>query len=278
MSADMEKKVDELQQWLKTQPQLPPKIGRGLLKRFLATNYGDLEAAKKLIQFNYKLRNKYDNIFLKRDPLSAETQEMLRVTDHLILPGRTPDNERLVLIRFEDCKPEKYNSTEAIKLCFLVMDCSMAIDSEINDGEILIFDLQGYTLKHLTRSSLGSLRVFLKFGQEAYVGRIKQIHVINAPSYMDRIMAVMKPFMKSEILKVIQFHSPGSDTPYEFFPRSLLPEEYGGNAGKLSDLRQYWIDKLKEKREELIDESRWKMNKGKTTSDIVDDLQKLEID
>ncbi|XP_075154595.1 alpha-tocopherol transfer protein isoform X2 [Haematobia irritans] len=274
MSADMEKKVDELQQWLKTQPQLPPKIDKGLLRRFLAAMDGDLEDAKKLMLRNFKLRNKHDNIFLKRDPMDSASQEILKVGDYLVLPETTPENYRVILLRLQDVNPEKFKFTDAVKVLFMIMDCRFAITDEIEDGEIVVFDMTGYTLKHLARTSLSSLRVFMKFAQEAHTGRVKQIHVINAASYLDKVLSVVKPFMSRELMQVLHTHLPNSDTPYKFIPRDLLPDEYGGKVGKMSDIRQHWMTKLKEMREYLMDDSRWKMN----NADIVDNLQNLEID
>lgn len=46
----------------------------------------------------------------------------------------------------------------------------------------------------------------------------------------------------------IQIHLPGSEKPYEYFPRDMLPEEYGGKAGKVEELHKYWNEKLVEKR------------------------------
>lgn len=41
---------------------------------------------------------------------------------------------------------------------------------------------------------------------------------------------------------------PNSETLYEYFPKDMLPEEYGGKAGPLQSLRDKWIRILKEKR------------------------------
>lgn len=39
----------------------------------------------------------------------------------------------------------------------------------------------------------------------------------------------------------MHFHTNTIEELYEFIPREILPEEYGGNAGKLDDLKeQFW--------------------------------------
>ena len=43
----------------------------------------------------------------------------------------------------------------------------------------------------------------------------------------------------------------------------MLPQEYGGQAGSLKGLKTYWLEKLKEKRDYLMDCNKWQMDKTK---------------
>lgn len=86
----------------------------------------------------------------------------------------------------------------------MMADCRFAVDEEDVDGEIPIFDMSGYSLRHLTKTVLSSLRIYMKFVQEAHPVRIKQIHVLNSPSYLDKVLTVIKPFIKSEVFKLVR--------------------------------------------------------------------------
>lgn len=144
----------------------------------------------------------------------------------------------------------QFNFTAGIKVFFMVADCRFATetDGRLSDGEIPIFDMAGYTLRHLTKTVLSSLRVYMKFVQEAHPVRLKEVHVLNCPTYLDKVLTVVKPFIKSEVFKLIHFHLPNADTPYKHFPRAMLPEEYGGSAGKMSHLKQQWMQLLQQHR------------------------------
>lgn len=39
--------------------------------------------------------------------------------------------------------------------------------------------------------------------QEAHPIRLKQIHVLNIPSFLDRCLALVRPFMKSEVASLV---------------------------------------------------------------------------
>lgn len=42
----------------------------------------------------------------------------------------------------------------------------------------------------------------------------------------------------------MHFHKPNSDTLYKFVPKDLLPNEYGGKAGEVSDIKADMQKKL----------------------------------
>lgn len=85
----------------------------------------------------------------------------------------------------------------------MMADSRFSVEHELCDCEVPIFDMNGYSLRHLTKTVLGVLRIYMKFVQEAHPVRIRQIHVINCPSYLDKVMMVAKPFIKGEVFKLV---------------------------------------------------------------------------
>ncbi|KAH8294540.1 hypothetical protein KR044_007736 [Drosophila immigrans] len=270
----------EFEKLIKAQPQLPHNISSTLLRRFLHTTRGDLAAAQRLLELNYAQRNKHAQIFIDRDPMDASSQQLLQVADLVPLPGLTPENNKLLFYRLIDFDADKFNFTASIKMFFMVADCRFATETDcrLSDGEIPIFDMAGYTLRHLTKTALSSLRVYMKFVQEAHPVRLREIHVLNCPSYLDKVLTVVKPFIKSEVFKLIHFHLPDADTPYKHFPRAMMPHEYGGQAGKMSDLKQHWVQLLQQQREYLMDAGNWRLNKCSSKKTPTQSLKTLEID
>lgn len=53
---------------------------------------------------------------------------------------------------------------------------------------------------------------------------------------MDKILALMRPFMKKELMDVLQLHTT-LDTFDKYVPREMMPLECGGKAGPLKDLQ-----------------------------------------
>lgn len=70
--------------------------------------------------------------------------------------------------------------------------------------------------------------------------RLKGLHFLNTVSFMDKILALMKPFMKKELMDVLYLHS-SVDTFTKFVPLELLPNECGGKAGGLLELKSIFL-------------------------------------
>ena len=73
-----------------------------------------------------------------------------------------------------------------------------------SDGYVAIFDMKGTSFGHLFRTSPLALKRFLYYVQEGIPARLKRLHYMNLVSFMDKIMALMKPFMKKELYDIVR--------------------------------------------------------------------------
>jgi hypothetical protein len=64
---------------------------------------------------------------------------------------------------------------------------------------------------------------------------------------MDRMMSMMKPFMKKEVIETIKFHT-SLETLYDTLPRDILPNEFGGTLGNIDDFHESFVKVLESKR------------------------------
>lgn len=65
--------------------------------------------------------------------------------------------------------------------------------------------------------------------------KLKEVHVVNAHPLVDTIYTWVKPLLKEKIRNRVHIHSDGLESLYKFVPKDVLPEEYGGTAGKSQD-------------------------------------------
>lgn len=149
-----------------------------------------------------------------------------------------------------------------VRLAFSDLDDDFRTEEEVTDmnalasGEIHIIDIGNYTLRHIASMSLSTMRVYMNFLQNAYPVRLKAMHIINCPTSLNHMMAITRPFIHEEVYKMvsvsnfedielifkgfqlqIHFHTEGIERLYEHVPRDMLPTEYGGKAGSLSEIK-----------------------------------------
>lgn len=140
----------------------------------------------------------------------------------------TDKNYKSCIYRLIDHNSTNFTFNDAVKAFFMVADVRMISPDpdpdNLSDGEAPIFDMSGTTVWHVLKTTFSTLRLYFKYTQEAHPVRVKQIHVVNCSSLINRIMALIKPLLKPEVSKRFQFHQPDSNTLFDFFPRDMLPE------------------------------------------------------
>lgn len=69
--------------------------------------------------------------------------------------------------------------------------------------EIAIFDMSGYSLRHILRTPMSTVKIYSRFTQEVHCIRVKQLHVLNFPTVLERFLKLIRPFIKNEVFKVV---------------------------------------------------------------------------
>lgn len=58
-------------------------------------------------------------------------------------------------------------------------------------------------LMHMTKIKISPIRKYIQFLQEGFPLKLREIHILNAPYFVDKVMEIVKIFMKSELLKLV---------------------------------------------------------------------------
>lgn len=179
------------------------------------------------------------------------------------LLDRTPENYKVTIFRLVDENPDIVNFNHVIKAFYIVTDIRLVTLDELwGDGEIPVFDMSNITLRHFTKIVFSTMRLFLKYSQEAHPVTVRQVHIVNCNSLVNRILQLIKPFLKTEVAERIHTHLPGAETLFKFIPRNILPKEYGGTQGPINTVRGFWL--------EFLTTYRWerKLDKSKKTQKV----------
>ncbi|GFG39221.1 hypothetical protein Cfor_00122, partial [Coptotermes formosanus] len=120
-----------------------------------------------------------------------------------------------------------------------------------------------------------------------YNARIKAMHVLNAPSYADTIIAMLKSVLKSKLTERIYVHGSDLTSFYEQVPKESLPTEYGGNAGSVQENWDRWKKKLESYHDIFLEREKYKSDETKRPGESVNrshllgfegSFRKLDVD
>lgn len=221
-----------------------------------------MEAAKKLLIIFFETRKKHPQIFENRDISSKEFRAAIRQFQIVGLKPTTKDNHKITVFRLTTADSTDFVYLHLVRLIVAMLD-SRFIYCDPNDllnGEVGICDVSNFTFGHFMKiiSSIGTMKAYMSYAQESAPIRIVQNHFVNCGSIMNKMMAVLRPFMRKEIWESTKFHST-FESLHEYIPKEILPVEFGGTAGKIDDLYDEVLEYFESCRDYLMDDDNWKL-------------------
>ncbi|XP_066996369.1 alpha-tocopherol transfer protein-like [Anabrus simplex] len=260
----VEEDIRQLKQWLAVQPHLPTIDDDRFLERFLFGCKYSMERTKRVLDSYYTVRGAVPEFFSDRDPTASTMQQCAETLYYFPVPGHTPEGYRVNISALADCDVNKFSAKDYMKRMFLVADARLQEEASV--GDVFVFDMRGFTLSHLVKFTLPLVKKLLICGQDAIPIRLKQFHLIYAPSFVDKVVALFKPYMKDKLANRIYIHSGDIDTLFRYIPKDILPNEYGGSAGTLYELNNAWRIKLESYRDWFIEEEKKRTDESKRPS------------
>lgn len=99
---------------------------------------------------------------------------------------------------------------------------------------------------------------FMNTLQEALPVRLCGLHFINTVSFMDKVVAMLRPFMKKELMDVMYLHNTMDTYLEKHVPQAMMPNEYGGSAGTIKEIQETVYKQLQENSAFFVEEEETK--------------------
>ncbi|XP_018572841.1 alpha-tocopherol transfer protein-like [Anoplophora glabripennis] len=276
--------VKSLWDWADKQPHLP-KMTEMQVVLFLQSCYYSNEMAKTTIDNYFTAKTLCPEIFGNRNPDDPQVETAMNVMMVALLPKQTPDGYSVIYIKLMNSNPDIYNFPLQIR-CFDMYTLLALHQVGPKEGMIMLVDMKGIVFGHFLKLSVVIMKKFLYYLQEAMPIRLKSLEFYNIVPFMDKILAIMKPFMKKELIDALYLHTT-MESLYSRVPQDLLPQEYGGSTESLEILHEKFKALLNDNKEflkfqdsQIVDESR-RPGKPKNVGDVFGmegTFKKLEVD
>lgn len=251
--------VQHIREWLKQQQHLPQCTSDTMIAAFLIGCNNSVEKTKQYLDNYYTVRSQMPDYYGDRDPLNKRIQLCSEALRLFILPKLTPDGCRVTVSSFRIGDPNRYDVTAYAKRLLAIAD--IRYNSEVfYRGDYLILDGSNYTLSHVLKLTPAFAKDLIFCSQDVLPLHVKGIICINSPPFMERILNVIKPLLKSKIFNRIHVYSQDHTALLNHFPQEMLPKDYGGQEDTSDNLNDAWRKRLENERE-------WFLNEGSTTVD-----------
>ncbi|XP_067010930.2 alpha-tocopherol transfer protein-like isoform X3 [Anabrus simplex] len=194
----IERDVAYLKEWISKQPHLPNGIDDRFLRNSLIFRKNSLEKVKESVDLFYSVKSLAPELLSNRDPFDPALQGEMENLFFYPLPKLTQDGSRVIISKLFCTDPKMFYYPSAAKLVLMVAAVSLLEDRCLS--HTIVFDLQGITMSHLATVQIPLARKFIYIGQNAYPIRQKAVHIIHAPSYVETMLSIFKPFLKKKLI------------------------------------------------------------------------------
>ncbi|XP_054278213.1 alpha-tocopherol transfer protein-like [Macrosteles quadrilineatus] len=253
-----------LKTWLNSQPHLPHDLDDSLLSSFLVGCKNSLERAKTALDSYLTNRTTCPDFYQHRDPCDPAFRKMSRVVRYVTLPRMTTEGYRVTI--YSLVSPD--TPAKDIDLCLNASKVLCSYDVRFLEdpfwaGDVIVIDSKNYTLTQLPALMvLPVLKKYIHCVTNTLPVRFKKIIFINMSPVVEIILKTIKPLLKQKIAQRIIATSEDHKFLYNHVPQDILPEEYGGKAGKLTELNDAWQLKVESYREWFLNDMKRKVDES----------------
>ncbi|XP_055904433.1 alpha-tocopherol transfer protein-like [Eupeodes corollae] len=241
---EVEKRIPEdiaaLREWIFKQPHLNARTNDQFLVAFLRGCKYSLQKAKQKIDYFHAFKSISPKEFTNIQ-ISDKTMKLTKLGPLLPLPNpMKPDGPRIILTRYEGIDLDEFSYLDLFKNQIRIFDIAMHEDDNcVIGGFINVVDMANVKLSFFLKFDPVLGKKFGVFTEKAVPFRVGSVHIINFPSEAMTILKMIQQLMPKKIKERMMVH-PTMESLYEYVPKEYLPEEYGGNNGRIGDSIETW--------------------------------------
>lgn len=253
--------LKQLRKFLNENPEINGKTDIQTLLAFLRCCKFDVEKTKIKMRTFYEMRVKIPEWFSNRDPNLPEIRELLGLGVFVPILHDLPE-PMVVIIRTGAHDPGIHKQRDVFKTGMMLLDLATnEHERSTIYGVCAVFDMSNISYGHAKQLTPSVIRKAV-FAWQHYFCRPQKLEFINAPVYINVVLNVFRAFMSDKMKNRIHVHwaGKGFENLHKVVSKEILPEEYGGTNGQLSDFIHVWKMKVLDNVEWYKEDEKYKAN------------------
>ncbi|XP_063904197.1 alpha-tocopherol transfer protein-like isoform X2 [Zophobas morio] len=255
------------------------------IQNFLILNKGSVEKSKEKIENYYKVRSLLPEIFDNIHPKLSYMENLKAAGYFVPLPKLTKELYRVGVCKIIDPHiAEDVDPVDGIRLLVNIQEIRMIED--ITHGDVFIFDGKNVPLRWVLKvTPMFVYKAMVVVYKQVFSNRMKAVYVVNAPSYIEKVIAVLKSVLSPKLLTRIHVCE-NSYVLIEKIGKEVLPVDYGGEEKSLKELQEMLYQKFQEREDYFTQLDKLRINEDLKPQELENDemfglsgnFKKLEID
>ncbi|PSN57137.1 hypothetical protein C0J52_01289 [Blattella germanica] len=114
------------------------------------------------------------------------------------MPQLTPEGDRISVHGLYSEDVSNFVMEDLMRLMLMYMDVKLLEDYYLRN--IFIMDMKDLSVTHVMKTPPALMKKYILFITKGHKARIKSIHFINAPAFVDLVMVLIKPLLSKKIV------------------------------------------------------------------------------
>lgn len=230
-----------IEKWIRSQPHMPKNYDERILATFIRGCKHDAERVQRKLDHYFSYRKIMPELFVNRDPTAPDMKNLHEQFSAFPLPELTSDGCRITFHRFNAASND-LDVKAVVKYLIMLGEIRLIEEGPIA-GDVCIFDVSGVSASMVPKLINPVVKKGIMCSQNALPQRVKEIHIFNAPPFMDTAVNIIKMFVKQKIKDRFHVYSDIQGL-YKYIPKDALPSDYGGKEKSSDALQSEWNKKL----------------------------------
>ncbi|XP_069699237.1 alpha-tocopherol transfer protein-like [Periplaneta americana] len=246
------------------EPHLPEESGslhEARLERWLIRCKNSMEKTKQSIDLYYTLKSLSPDLMCDWNPRSKWFQDSVQAICFFPMPELTPEGDRIIVIKYLTKDAINYMHEDLARVALMINEARMC--EEYCFSDIYVLDMENYTLGHASRITFTIAKKFAVCLMDAFDTRLKAFHIINAPSYAEVFIWILKVVLSPKLTSRIYVHGEDLTNFSKHVPRMCLPDDLGGTGGSLQENWNLWLKKVDSYRDWFLQHDNFKSDEMK---------------